>query len=226
MDSPPPPPTSSLAAEDDTSLLRRHCDGDADAFGELFRRHQDRMWAVAIRTLGDREAAADCVQEAFISAFRRAASFRGDAAVTTWLHRIVVNACIDRMRRERALTGRTTDVAEVERADPHDHQAGAETALIVRAALAQLPEQQRLALVLVDMHGYSVAEAAAILEVAEGTVKSRCFRGRVALAEILRPGGGEVGVDTPAGTNLDPRSSDRRPDTSPSEPQHPTRSTT
>lgn len=226
MDSPAHPPTSSLAAEDDTSLLRRHCEGDPDAFGELFRRHQDRMWAVAIRTLVDREAAADCVQEAFISAFRRAGSFRGDAAVTTWLHRIVVNACIDRMRRERALTGRTADVAEVERPDPHDHQAGAETALIVRAALAKLPEQQRLALVLVDMHGYSVAEAAAILEVAEGTVKSRCFRGRVALAEILRPDGREVGADPPAGTNQDPRSSDRRPDTTPSEPHHPTRSTT
>ena len=222
MDSQTPSPD----VADDATLLARHRDGDPEAFGELFRRHKDRMWAVAIRTLGDREAAADCVQEAFISAFRRADSFRGDAAVTTWLHRIVVNACIDRMRRERSLTGRISDVAEVDRPDPHDRHAGAETALVVRAALARLPEAQRLALVLVDMHGYSVAEAAAVLDIAEGTVKSRCFRGRVALAEILAPRDPSTLADSPPGTNPDPRSSDRRPDSTPAEPQPPTRSTT
>src|SRR3954463_15087046 len=88
----------------DQDLLALHAAGDPDAFGELVRRHRDRLWAVALRTLGDREEAADAVQEALVSAFRAAGrgAFRGDAAVTTWLHRIVVNACLDRVRRRAA----------------------------------------------------------------------------------------------------------------------------
>src|SRR5258707_1843280 len=87
---------------DDTSLLRAHAAGDPDAFAEIVRRHRDRLWAVALRTVGDREEAADAVQDALLSAFRGAARFRGDSAVTTWLHRIVVNACLDRIRRRQA----------------------------------------------------------------------------------------------------------------------------
>jgi RNA polymerase sigma-70 factor (ECF subfamily) len=82
----------------DRALLAAHVEGDPQAFGELVRRNRQRMWAVALRTLGDPEEAADAVQDACISAFRSAGSFRGDARVTTWLHRIVVNACLDRAR--------------------------------------------------------------------------------------------------------------------------------
>ena len=174
--------TRPLRDRDDRELLRDHVAGDPDAFGELFRRHRDRMWAVALRTTSNRELAADCVQDAFISAFRRAESYRGDAAVTTWLHRIVVNACLDRLRRDRP----TSELPEEGLADRRDAHASVETRLDVREALARLPEGQRLALVLVDMHGLSMAEAAAVLEVAEGTVKSRCSRGREALAAMLR----------------------------------------
>ncbi|MGL5818965.1 MAG: RNA polymerase sigma factor SigM, partial [Phycicoccus sp.] len=160
-------------------------DGGA-AFGELFRRHRDRMYAVAVRTTSNRELAADAVQEAFISAFRRADAYRGEAAVTTWLHRIVVNACLDRIRRERtATTRRAGDLGELDLPDRPDSHGATETRLDVRQALAALPEGQRMALVLVDMHGLSVAEAAVVLGVAEGTVKSRCFRGREALADLL-----------------------------------------
>src|SRR5438067_11261719 len=84
---------------DDRTLLSRHVSGDRDAFGELVRRHRDRLWRVALRTLGNPEDAADAVQDALLSAFRAAPGFRGDAAVTTWLHRIVVNACLDLVRR-------------------------------------------------------------------------------------------------------------------------------
>jgi RNA polymerase sigma-70 factor (ECF subfamily) len=175
-----------LSALSDRDLLARHVAGDGgDAFGELFRRHRDRMYAVALRTTSNRELAADAVQEAFISAFRRADAYRGEAAVTTWLHRIVVNASLDRLRRERVTVRRAGDLGELDLPDRHDHHASVEARLDVREALAQLPEGQRMALVLVDMHGLSVAEAAQVLDVAEGTVKSRCFRGREALAGIL-----------------------------------------
>ena len=176
-----------LTALTDRELLERHVAGDGGpAFGELFRRHRDRMYAVALRTTSNRELAADAVQDAFISAFRRADAYRGEAAVTTWLHRIVVNACLDRLRREqRVSVRRAGDLGELDLPDRHDRHASVEARVDVHAALAQIQEGQRLALVLVDMHGLSVAEAAQVLGVAEGTVKSRCFRGREALAAIL-----------------------------------------
>src|SRR4051794_41969972 len=90
----------------DQELLAAHVAGDPDAFGELFARHRDRLWAVAIRTMGNREDAADGLQDGLIAAYRRAGSFRGEAAVTTWLHRGVVNACLDRLR---AAKGRRAD---------------------------------------------------------------------------------------------------------------------
>ena len=173
-----------LHALPDRDLLSAHCAGDPDAFGELFRRHRDRMWAVALRTTADPEMAADAVQEAFISAFRGAGSFRGEAAVTTWLHRIVINACLDRLRRTKPVVP-LPDADLRLLADTHDHHHSVDVRLDVRAALGQLPEGQRMALVLVDMHGLSVAEAASILNVAEGTIKSRCARGRAAMARLL-----------------------------------------
>ena len=177
----PEPERLDLATADDATLLAAHVQGDPEAFGEIFRRHKDRLWAVALRTCGDRELASDCLQDAFVAAFRRAGTFRGDAAVTTWLHRIVVNACLDRLRRRRP----TSPLPEVELPDRRDDHRSTEVALDVREALARLPEGQRIALVLVDMQGLPVAEAAAVLEVAEGTVKSRCARGRATMAELL-----------------------------------------
>ncbi len=95
-------PDMSLPQEpDDRALLAAHLAGDADAFGRLFARHRDRLWAVALRTTGEPEEAADALQDAMVAAFRRAETYRGDAAVTTWLHRVVVNACLDRLRRRK-----------------------------------------------------------------------------------------------------------------------------
>jgi len=168
----------------DRELLSAHCAGDPDAFGELFRRHRDRMWALALRTARDPEVAADAVQEAFIAAFRGADSFRGEAAVTTWLHRIVVNSCLDRLRRTKPVV-QLPDADQSALADPRDHHHSVEVRLDIQAALARLPESQRMALVLVDMHGLKIAEAASILNVAEGTIKSRCARGRAAMVPLL-----------------------------------------
>jgi RNA polymerase sigma-70 factor (ECF subfamily) len=192
-DSPAGPgaPETGAPVPSDVELLRPHVDGDPAAFGELVRRHRDRLWAVALRTIGDREEAADAVQDALLSAHRAAARFRGDSAVTTWLHRIVVNACLDRIRRRQAHPtvplpdGSHSDDRAPSAPEPaapsHDH----DTALVVREALAALPVEQRAALILVDVQGYPVAEAAEILGVAEGTIKSRCARGRARMAITL-----------------------------------------
>ena len=151
----------------DRELLSAHCAGDPEAFGELFRRHRDRMWALALRTTRDPEVAADAVQEAFIAAFRGADSFRGEAAVTTWLHRIVVNSCLDKLRRIKPVVHlHDADLGVLP--DTHDHHHSVDVRLDIQAALEQLPEAQRMALVLVDMHGLKIAEAASILNVASG----------------------------------------------------------
>ena len=184
----------------DEDLLARHVEGDPDAFAEIVRRHRDRLWAVALRTLGDREEAADAVQDALVSAYRAAHTFRGQSAVTTWLHRITVNACLDRARK--AATRKTAPVDDTERLEqllePHESaSAPAERNDLHRQlleALGTLPHEQRAALVLVDMQGYPVAEAARILEVPTGTVKSRCARGRARLLPLLghlRPDAGD-----------------------------------
>jgi RNA polymerase sigma-70 factor (ECF subfamily) len=176
----------------DAELLSRHVAGDRDAFGVLFGRHRDRLWAVAARTLGDPEEAADALQDAVIAAFRRAGSFRGDSAVMTWLHRIVVNAALDRMRRRA--TGLAAACQDENALDAlanagrpaADPSGSTDTAIDVRAALHQLVPEQQAALVLVDMLGYPVADAAQVLGVSEGTVKSRAARGRARLLPRLK----------------------------------------
>ena len=172
----------------DRALLEAHVAGDPDAFGELVRLHRDRLYAVALRTLGsgEREEAADAVQDALLSAYRAAAGYRGEARVSTWLHRVVVNACLDRVRRRAARpTVPLPDPGRDEPVAPGDSLADRETALDVHGALAALPADQRAALVLVDLHGLPVDQAAQVLGVPVGTVKSRCSRGRARLAVAL-----------------------------------------
>ena len=191
----PPGRSSSYEGSDDRTLLSRHLGGDHDAFTELVRRHQDRLWAVALRTLGNRDDAADALQDALLSAHRGAAGFRGDAAVTTWLHRIVVNACLDQVRRRAARP--TVPLDDDVPAAARDGIEDRETATDVLAALRTLPIEQTAAIVLVDIEGYPVAEVAAMLEVPAGTVKSRCSRGRARLAELLH----DLGPADDAGRN-------------------------
>lgn len=186
-------PSGSRTAEaepSDAELLRQHVAGDPEAFGTLFQRNRDRLWAVAVRTLSDPEEAADALQDAMISAFRNAGRFRGDSAVTTWLHRIVVNACLDRMRRRAARP--VADIPDEQALDSlaagsaaPDPSSDTDLAIDVTAALRMLSPEQQAALVLVDMLGYPVAVAAEILDVSEGTVKSRCARGRARLLPRL-----------------------------------------
>ena len=173
-------------ARTDAQVLAAHVAGDKNAFGELVYRHRDRLWSVALRTTSDPEEAADALQDAFLSAFRRADQFRGEAAVTTWLHRIVVNACLDRLRRRtsRPAVPLPDDLGQT-LADPGDQMSRRDTQLAIAAALATLPPDQRAAIVLVDVEGRSIQETAELLGCPTGTVKSRCSRGRARLAEEL-----------------------------------------
>ena len=126
--------------------------------------------------------ASDALQDALLSAHRTAASFRHNAAVSSWLYRIVVNACLDGLRRHK--THPTTELKD-DNCPIGDHASRVDTAIMVERALMRLPVEQRAAVVAVDMQGYSVAETARMLGIAEGTVKSRCSRARARLAEVL-----------------------------------------
>ena len=171
------------AGSPDRELVERARGGDGSAFAELVRRHERRAYNVAYRMLGSAEDARDATQDAFLSCFRLLHSFRGEAAFTTWLHRIVVNACYDVLRK------RTRDPLPVEElpepraaSDEADRSA---SALDVQRALAALPPDYRAVLVLHDIQGFAYEEIASVLEVPLGTVKSRLHRGRVALGRAL-----------------------------------------
>ena len=170
----------------DLELLSAHVAGDPHAFAELMHRHNDHLWQTALRTSYTREDAADALQEAMLSAHRTASSFRADAAVRSWLHRIVVNACLDRIRRNKVRPTVSLSDGDEPR-DDRDAISELELSLVVHRALFELPADQRAAIVAVDIEGFSVAQAATLLGVPPGTVKSRCSRGRLKLAGLLEP---------------------------------------
>ncbi len=168
----------------DAALLSAHLGGDRHAFAELIGRHRPRLYRLARGRSHTAEDADDALQDALLAAHRYAGGFRHDAAVGSWLHRIVVNACLDRLRRSAA---RPTVTLTDDNRTIADHAAVVETAVVVRQALMRLPAGQRAAVIAVDMQGYSVAEAARLLGVPDGTVKSRCARARTRLAVLLQP---------------------------------------
>ncbi|WP_330234196.1 RNA polymerase sigma factor SigM [Nocardia sp. NBC_00508] len=170
----------------DVELLRAHVGGQGQAFAVLLGRHHDHLWQTALRTSYTREDAADSLQDALLAAHRTAASFRGEAEVRSWLHAIVVNACLDRIRRNK--TRRAVSLSVEGMPEPRygrDEMAEVEMSMVIDQALFALPPEQRTALVAVDVEGYSVAEAAVLLGVAEGTIKSRCARARQRLKQRL-----------------------------------------
>ena len=172
----------------DEALLAAHLRGDPRAFNELVARHERRIYGLCLRILGNREDAEDAAQEAFLAALRKAASFRRAAAFSTWLYRIAVNAATDQARRRgRArLTALDPEDAGLAVAPGSELGEAVATAVAVQTALVKVPEEFRVAVVLCDLYRIPYADAAQILEVPVGTVKSRVFRGRLALAEILR----------------------------------------
>ena len=168
----------------DDELLAAHVAGDRFAFEELFNRYQPQLYRLARITIRCPDDARDALQDAMLSAHCGAPKFRHDCSVSSWLYRIVVNACLDRLRRHKARP--TTPLETIASAGSiGDPAPGVDTAIVVERALMRLPIEQRAAIVAVDMQGFSVAEAALILGVPEGTVKSRRARARGKLATTL-----------------------------------------
>jgi len=174
----------------DDELIRRFLTGNTDAFTLLVERHRQRVYNLCLRLLGDADDAADAAQDAFVSVLTKLDRFRGEAAFTTWLHRIAVNACYDLTRRRRrqpmlrlAGDGDATDEdTGPPVADPADELAGTRD---VVAALRVIPEEFRTAVVLADLQDLPYEEIAKVLDVPIGTVKSRVHRGRIALARAM-----------------------------------------
>lgn len=168
----------------DETLLEDFLRGDRAAFDELVRRHEDAVFAVAMRLTGQRADALDAVQETFVAVFRRAHSYRGEAAFSTWLHRIAINACKDLIRKRARFSVADDDAPE--RPDPGgDVSAQVVAHVDLAAALAKLPEEQRMAVVMFDLGGIPYEEIARATSTNIGTVKSRISRGRRALAETM-----------------------------------------
>lgn len=195
MDSPAVP----VVAENESDLLRRLRAGDDKAYAEIVRAHGGRLLAVARRYLGEEEAR-DAVQDAFISAFRGISSFNGQSKLVTWLHRIVVNAALVRLRtrRRKPETSIETmlprfqadghlDSPVVEWRTPHDDYERSELQKLVRDSIAKLPESYRLVLMLRDIEELDTQEVADALDITPGNVKVRLHRARLALRELLDP---------------------------------------
>ncbi len=173
-------------AAEDVDLIARYLKGDNAAFDELMQAHQDRVFGICLRMLRDREAALDVAQETFLTVFRKADRYKAEATFSTWLYRVAMNACYDYLRR----TKRRQADPFPEGLDPSDPRAAdplesAEIRPDIEAALHRIPEEFRSAVVLVDLQGLSIDQTADILGVPSGTVKSRVFRGRRQLAELL-----------------------------------------
>lgn len=170
----------------DEALLDRFQRGTHAAYEVLMRRHEDRIFGLALRMTGDRSDALEATQDTFISAFRQAGSFRGESSFGTWLYRIGINACRDVMRKRQRLPEPVADPS-----DRTDTGAGARVEEIVvdrvdlARALAQLPEEYRQAVVLYDLGGVPYDEIATVAGVPIGTIKSRISRGRRRLADLL-----------------------------------------
>ena len=170
----------------DQHLVQRVLAGDPRAFPELVKRHDERLRGLASKLLaGDRERMDDAMQEAYVRAYRSLGRFRADAELGTWLYRIVYNACIDELRRSRRRPV-PVDTQEWDRPVAGRGPEGAASAAdqILRT-LAELPEDQRVTVVLVDGEGFDHHQAAEILGVAPGTVASRLSRARAAMRRTI-----------------------------------------
>jgi RNA polymerase sigma-70 factor (ECF subfamily) len=173
---------------DDRALVERYARGDGRAFDEIMQRYEHRVYAIALRMTGNPEDARDAMQDAFISALRALRSFRGDAQLSTWIHRVAVNASLDVIRRRSRRQSRSLEEAHdhaSEEPGPDEAAARASRAAEVHRALQRISGEHRAVLVLHDLQDLDYAETAAALDIPVGTVKSRLHRARLEMAQIL-----------------------------------------
>ena len=186
-------PVTSHAA--DVRLAARCRAGDLAAFEEIYRLHGTRLYAVAYRMLGHAEDAEDMLQEIFLLAFRKIASYKGDSSLGTWLYRLGVNACLDRLRSKARRNDQQTewlddDVPPVRATT--DIGGSVLHRLDLERALRELPAGCRAAFLLHDVEGFEHREIASMLGIAEGTSKSQVHKARMRLRGLLgrEPAGG------------------------------------
>jgi RNA polymerase sigma-70 factor (ECF subfamily) len=170
-------------ATSDDDLVRRFQQGQEEAFVQLMRRHERRVYNLAYRMLGNAEEARDAAQDAFLSCFRNLGRFREESAFSTWLHRIAVNVCYDSLRKRSTHPVEAIRFPEAPTAPDHGDQAA--TSIDVQRALLAVSPEFRAVLILHEIQDLPVEEVAAALDLPVGTVKSRLHRGRVALGRAL-----------------------------------------
>lgn len=180
-------------------FLRRLQKGDPRAFRELVRLHEDRVYSLVLRMLGDPHEAEDVSQEVFVAVHRHLPKFRGDSRLSTWIYRVAKNHCLNRIKYlEYRQTGGEADLERLEAAPeafgsrptrPDQELLGAEERSQVQKALARLTPEHRLLVVMRDIEGMAYEDIARITELAPGTVKSRLHRARAALAGFLTEAG-------------------------------------
>ena len=178
----------------DEELVARSKTGDTESFNQLVKRWERPIFALAYRTLGREEDARDVTQETFLRAFRALSGFKGDAKFSSWLYRIALNLCRDWMRKERrAPMVAVPEGVEVEQlAADHgptetveDLAARTELSRVVAKAMAQLPEEQRHAIILKEYHGLTFQEIANLMRCPLSTVKTRVYQGLSTLRKQL-----------------------------------------
>lgn len=187
--------------DNEQELVERAKTGDQDAFAALMDAQQGRIYNLTLRMTGVPEDAAELTQEAFFNAWQGLPKFQGESSFATWLYRLASNACIDFLRREKrrrniSMTISLDDEEGARQAELPDHRHSPEAEAekremmeTVRSALDSLSEEHRQVLVMRELDGLSYAEIGAVLELEEGTVKSRIARGRLALRRVLSEGG-------------------------------------
>jgi RNA polymerase sigma-70 factor (ECF subfamily) len=170
----------------DVELIGRYLAGDIGAFDELMEAHEQRVFSICYRMLQNREAALDATQDTFLTVFRKADRYQAHAAFSTWLYRVAVNTCYDHLRRQKRRHAdplpETHDLPDTGSGDLFD---AIDVRSEIEQALATLSPEFRAAVVLVDLQGMSLEQAADTLDVPTGTVKSRLFRARRQLSEKL-----------------------------------------
>jgi len=175
----------SRGVNEDAGLIARSVAGDLEAYDRLVAVHQDRIYQVAYRITGNHEDAWDAAQEAFLHAFRSLARFRGAASLSTWLHRIAVNAALDLIRRLPQPTVPLESVTVSGGTEPADAASRSDVQRRINQAIASLPTEQRVVVILRDLQGLSYEDIASVVQIPPGTLRSRLSRGREALRRLL-----------------------------------------